>query len=117
MTQTVKAARKLISGSGWSNPLGHDAYLESSSHLHVYADDTGYRYAGGAQASMLLGVHRFAVDMRASPTLTVGTPTYANASSISIGASGVDGAYVRVSTSGAGVFRATSATWTADAEL
>lgn len=38
MTVTVKASRKIISGSGWVNPLTHDFYLEASSHLHVYAD-------------------------------------------------------------------------------
>ena len=40
MTVTEKPARKIISGSGWSNPLTFDIYIESSSHIEVWADDT-----------------------------------------------------------------------------
>lgn len=39
MTVTAKQSRKLITGSGWANPLTHDFYLANSSYLHVYADD------------------------------------------------------------------------------
>lgn len=39
MTVTEKPARKIISGSGWSNPLTFDIYIESSSHIEVWADD------------------------------------------------------------------------------
>ena len=34
------AAIKRITGSGWSNPLTHGAYLEDSSYLEVWADGT-----------------------------------------------------------------------------
>lgn len=40
MTVTEKSSRKLISGTGWTNPLTHDFELENSTHLKVYADDT-----------------------------------------------------------------------------
>lgn len=40
MTTTEKTARKLISGSGWANPLSHAIYLENTAHLRVWADDT-----------------------------------------------------------------------------
>lgn len=39
MTVTEKSSRKLISGSGWTNPLTHDFELENATHLKVYADD------------------------------------------------------------------------------
>ena len=39
MTVTAKNMRKVISGTGWSNPLTHNVYLESTSHLKVYSDD------------------------------------------------------------------------------
>lgn len=39
MTVTEKSSRKLITGSGWSNPLTHNFELENSTHLKVYADD------------------------------------------------------------------------------
>lgn len=39
MTQTERSSRKVIVGSGWSNPLSHAFYLESSAHLKVYAVD------------------------------------------------------------------------------
>ena len=41
MTTPVRPARKIISGSGWVNPLEwENAWLESASHLEVWADDT-----------------------------------------------------------------------------
>ena len=40
MTVTNKAAIKRITGAGWSNPLTHNAELEDSSHMEVWADDT-----------------------------------------------------------------------------
>jgi len=40
MTVAEKPARKIVSGSGWSNPLTFDIYIESSSHVQVWADDT-----------------------------------------------------------------------------
>jgi len=40
MTVTEKSSRKLISGTGWTNPLTHNFELENSTHLKVYADDT-----------------------------------------------------------------------------
>ena len=40
MTVTEKRSRKLISGSGWVNPLTHDFELENETHLKVYADET-----------------------------------------------------------------------------
>lgn len=53
MTVAATAARKVISGSGWSNPLEFaDLYIESSSHIKVWADDellslgTDYTVAG-----------------------------------------------------------------------
>lgn len=39
MTVTEKSSRKLITGSGWANPLTHNFELENSTHLKVYADD------------------------------------------------------------------------------
>ena len=39
MTVTEKSSRKLISGTGWTNPLTHTFELENSTHLKVYADD------------------------------------------------------------------------------
>lgn len=39
MTVTEKSSRKLISGTGWANPLTHNFELENSTHLKVYADD------------------------------------------------------------------------------
>ncbi len=39
MTVTEKPARKIISGSGWSNPLTFDIYIESSSQIEVWAED------------------------------------------------------------------------------
>lgn len=41
MTVAATASRKVISGSGWSNPLSFpDLYIESASHIEVWADDT-----------------------------------------------------------------------------
>lgn len=40
MTVIEKQARKLISGSGWTNPLTHNFELENETHLKVYADET-----------------------------------------------------------------------------
>lgn len=41
MTVTAQPARKIISGSGWSNPLSFaNVTLENSAHLEVWADDT-----------------------------------------------------------------------------
>jgi len=41
MTVTAQSARKIISGSGWSNPLSWaDVTLENSAHLEVWTDDT-----------------------------------------------------------------------------
>jgi hypothetical protein len=39
MTVPAKSARKVITGAGWSNPLEFDIYIESSSHIEVWADD------------------------------------------------------------------------------
>lgn len=39
MTVTQKYMRKVISGSGWANPLTHNVYLESAADLKVWADD------------------------------------------------------------------------------
>lgn len=57
MTVPAKSSRKVISGSGWSNPLSFDIYIESSSHIEVWADDvqlalgTDYTVAGVANPS------------------------------------------------------------------
>lgn len=40
MTQTARSSRKVISGTGWTNPLSHAFYLENATHVKVYADDT-----------------------------------------------------------------------------
>lgn len=40
MTVNQKAMRKVISGTGWSNPLMHNVYLEAAAHLKVYSDGT-----------------------------------------------------------------------------
>jgi hypothetical protein len=39
MTQIERSPRKIISGSGWSNPLSHSFFLENTSHLSVFAVD------------------------------------------------------------------------------
>lgn len=39
MTVPEKHQRKRIAATGFVNPLTHDVYLESASHLKVYADD------------------------------------------------------------------------------
>lgn len=39
MTVTQKSMRKVISGTGWSNPLTHNVYLENVAHLRVYSDN------------------------------------------------------------------------------
>jgi hypothetical protein len=53
MTLAALASRRIISGSGWSNPLSFpDLYIESASHVEVWADDellslgTDYTVAG-----------------------------------------------------------------------
>jgi hypothetical protein len=38
VTQIERSSRKVISGSGWANPLSHSFYLENSSHLKVYSN-------------------------------------------------------------------------------
>lgn len=50
MTVTQKAMRKVISGSGWSNPLTHNVYLENVAHLKVYAD--GFELTQGVDYSV-----------------------------------------------------------------
>mgnify|MGYP000940701707 CR=1 FL=1 len=40
MTETFRHSRKIISGTGWSNPLTHAFQLENSAHVKVYADTT-----------------------------------------------------------------------------
>ncbi|MFA7602567.1 MAG: hypothetical protein WCY29_06120, partial [Novosphingobium sp.] len=39
MTVPVQNSRKVINGTGWSNPLTHAFMLENVTHLSVYADD------------------------------------------------------------------------------
>jgi hypothetical protein len=41
VTQIERSSRKVISGSGWANPLSHSFYLENSSHLKVYSNVEG----------------------------------------------------------------------------
>lgn len=54
MTVSANLARKVITGAGWSNPLTFAIYIESSSHIEVWADDvllalgTDYTVAGVA---------------------------------------------------------------------
>lgn len=50
MTVTAKDSIKIIDGDGWSNPLTHDAHLENSSHLEVWADDV--QLTGGVDYSV-----------------------------------------------------------------
>lgn len=40
MTQTARSSRKVLSGTGWANPLTHSFYLENAAQVKVYADDT-----------------------------------------------------------------------------
>lgn len=57
MTVAAKPSRKLISGSGWSNPLQFDIYIEDETHVEVWADDvqlalgTDYTVTGVAETA------------------------------------------------------------------
>lgn len=77
---------------------------------------TGVKYANGAGAGWSNSSHSFSAKKRATPTITVGAPTYENSSAITA-APGVDGFITRVTASGAGTYRAYTAAWTAAAEL
>lgn len=66
MTVTAKASRKVISGSGWVNPLSHDIMIENASHIEVWADD----------AQLTLGVDYLVnnVLVEAGYTITIVNP-------------------------------------------
>lgn len=92
MTVTEKQQRKRIAASGFANPLTHDVYLESSSHLKVYADDTLLAIGTDYTVAELMNPTGYEVTMLASETgvsyfvLSV-EPPIEQASDVSLGGS------------------------------
>ena len=79
----------------------------------------GFKY-GLATTLMFNSAHTFPVEMRISPTLTLGTPTYFNSSAISAfsdSSPSNEGFLTRVTVTTASTYRAFGATWSASAEL
>lgn len=66
MTISVQRSRKLISGSGWANPLTHDFPIENAADVAVFADNQ----------KLTLGVHYTVggVSNPAGYTITITTP-------------------------------------------
>ena len=80
----------------------------------------GFKYGLAATTFMFNSAHTFPVEMRTSPTLTLGTPTYVNSSAISAfsdSSPSNEGFLTRVTVTTASTYRASGATWDASAEL
>jgi hypothetical protein len=79
-----------------------------------------FKYGTTGATLMFNSAHTFPVEMRDSPTIALGTPTYSNCSSISATFDGTysnEGFSTRVTVTTSGIYRALTATWQADAEL